>query len=181
VKAAALGGSWPGTRGWARTRFFGETLALSLVLFANGLLVHEAAHLVLIRALGHDGVLLARPWNLGIAGWSIYGLHAQPAVPLPPPEQLVVNFGGPFLAALPMLLLLSRVADRPVRTALLLNAALLLFYALIESLYVVLESGLGLEGDWLTSAWLNYALPLALAVLVIARASGRPKLLARSG
>jgi hypothetical protein len=180
VKAAALGASRAGGRGWARTRFFGETLALSTVLFASGLLVHEAAHLVLIRALGYDGVLLVRPWNLGVAGWSIYGLHAQPALPLPPPEQLVVNFGGPFLAAVPMLLLLSRVQDRPARIALLLNSAVLLFYALIESLYVVLESGLGLEGDWLTSAWLNYALPLAAAVLVIGRASGQPKLLARS-
>jgi hypothetical protein len=126
---------------------------------------------VVIRALGHDGVLLVRPWNLGIGGWSIYGLHAQPAAPLPPVEQLVVNFAGPFLAAVPLALLLTRVSDRRVRTALLLNIAVLLFYALIEALYVVLESGLGVEGEWLTSAWLNDGLPLVAALVVIVRAS----------
>ena len=56
------------------------------------------------------------------------------------------------------------------RTALFLNVGVLLFYALIESLYVVLESGLGLEGDWLTGVWLNYGLPLVAAVAVIIRA-----------
>jgi hypothetical protein len=171
--AVAAGRSRAAGRGRVRVRFVAESLALSLVLFVTGLLVHEAAHLVLIGALGHDGVLLLRPWSLGVGGWSIYGLHAQPAVPLTPPEQLLVNFGGPFLAALPMLLLISRVEDRATRVALGLNVSVLLFYALIESLYVVLESGFGLEGDWLTSAWLNYALPLAVGVLVILRASGR--------
>jgi hypothetical protein len=148
-----------------------ETLALSLVLFAAGLLIHEVAHLVVIRALGHDGALLVRPWNLGIAGWSIYGLHAQPASPLAPGDQLVVNFAGPFVAALPLALLLIRVQDRAARTALLLNVGVLLFYALIESVYVVLESGLGVEGEWLTGAWLNYGLPLLVALMVIVRAS----------
>jgi hypothetical protein len=148
-----------------------ETLALSLVLFAAGLLIHEAAHLVVIRALGHDGALLVRPWDLGIAGWSIYGLHAQPGSPLAPGDQLVVNFAGPFLAALPLALLMTRVEDRAARTALLLNVAVLIFYALIESLYVVLESGLGVEGEWLTNAWLNYGLPLLAAAAMILRAS----------
>jgi hypothetical protein len=149
-------------------------VALSLVLFVTGLLIHEAAHLLVIRALGHDGVLLVRPWQLGIGGWSIYGLHARPASPLAPGEQLLVNFAGPFLAALPMALLLTRVRDRTARVALLLNVAVLLFYALIESLYVVLESGLGVEGEWLTSVWLNYALPLLAAAAVILRSSVPP-------
>ncbi|MDQ6742921.1 MAG: hypothetical protein M3Z97_08450, partial [Candidatus Dormibacteraeota bacterium] len=64
----------------------------------------------------------------------------------------------------PMALLLTRVENRAARTALVLNVGVLLFYALIESLYVVLESGLGVEGDWLTSVWLNYGLPLVAAV-----------------
>jgi hypothetical protein len=148
-----------------------ETLALSLVLFGAGLAVHEAAHLGVIRALGHDGFLLVRPWQLGLGGWSIYGLHAQPASPLAPAEQLLVNFAGPFLAAVALALPLTRVKGRPARTALILNVAVLLFYALIESLYVVLESGLRVEGDWLTSVWLNYGLPLVAVVAVILRAS----------
>jgi hypothetical protein len=159
--------------GWtlARARFVAEALALSFVLLAAGLLIHEAAHLVVIRALGHDGALLVRPWDLGLAGWAIYGLHAQPASPLAPAEQLVVNFAGPFLAAVPLSLLLIRVQNRAARTALFVNVGVLLFYALIESVYVVLESGLGVEGDWLTSAWLNYGLPVLVALVVIVRAS----------
>jgi hypothetical protein len=148
---------------------------LTVVLFVAALLVHEAAHVLVIRALGHDAVLLLRPWPLSVAGWSIYGLHAQPAAALSPGEQLLVNFAGPFLAALPMALLLLQVRDRAARTALLVNVALLLFYAFIESLYVVLEAGLGVEGDWLTGAELNYGLPLLFALLVIGSASRRGK------
>jgi hypothetical protein len=171
LRTEAGGGSLAGGSGLGRTRFAVETVALSLLLFAAGLLVHEAAHLVVIRALGQDAVLVVRPWDLGVGGLSIYGLHAQPVSPLAPWQQLLVNFAGPFLAALPLALLLTRVADRAARTALLVNVAVLLFYALIESIYVVLESGLGLEGEWLTSAWLNYGLPLVGALVLILRAS----------
>jgi hypothetical protein len=157
-----------------RARLVGETLALMLVLFAGGLLVHEAAHVMVIRALGHDGALLLRPWRLGVAGWSIYGLHAQPASPLAPAEQLLVNFAGPFLAAIPMALLLFWVRQPAPRAAVLLNVAALLFYAVIESLYVLLEDGLGVEGEWLTSAWLNYGLPFLAALLVTGRLAVRP-------
>jgi hypothetical protein len=157
--------------GHPRARFAAETLGLTLVLFASALLVHEAAHLLVIRALGHEGVLLLRPWRLGIGGWSIYGLHAQPATPLAGADQLLVNVSGPLLAAIPLALLLPHVGDRGARIALALNVGLLLFYAVIESLYVVLESGFGVEGDWLTSAELNYGLPLLFALLVIVNAS----------
>ena len=171
MKAAAARGWWAESGGWPRGRFVAETLALSLILFGAGLAVHEAAHLAVIRALGHDGFLLVRSWQLGLGGWSIYGLHAQPASPLTPAEQLLVNFAGPFVAALALALLLTRVEGRAARTALILNVGVLLFYALIESLYVVLESGLGLEGDWLTSVWINYGLPLVVAMAVIIRGS----------
>ena len=171
MKAAAARGSWAGSGGRPRGRLVAETLALSLILFGAGLVVHEVAHLAVIRALGHDGFLLVRPWQLGLGGWSIYGLHAQPASPLVPAEQLLVNFAGPFLAALLLALLLTRVRSHVARTALFLNVGVLLFYALLESLYVVLESGLGLEGDWLTSVWLNYGIPLVVAVAVIIRGS----------
>jgi hypothetical protein len=174
LTAAAAGGRLAGIPGWPRARLAVETLALSLGIFGAGLLVHEAAHLLVIRALGHDGSLLVRPWRLGLGDWSIYGLHAQPATALPPVEQLMVNFAGPSLAALPLALLLTRVHGRALRTALALNVAVLLFYTLIESLYAVLESGLGLEGDWLTGVWLNYGLPLGAALLVTSYQAARP-------
>jgi hypothetical protein len=156
-----------------RLRFAAETLALSAVLFASSLLVHEACHLLVIRALGQDGVLLLRRWDLGFLGWSIYGLHAQPAVPLPLWQQLLVNFAGPVLAAVPLALLLRYATGPVARTALALNLAVLLFYAFLESLYVVLEQGLRVEGDWLTGAALNYGLPLLAALLAVVAMSER--------
>jgi hypothetical protein len=123
--------------------------------------------LLVIRALGHDGVLLVRRWDLGFAGWSIFGLHAQPAVPLSSWQQLLVNLAGPLVAAIPLAMLLLHVTGLVARTALGLNIGVLLFYALLESLYVVLEEGFRVEGDWLTSAGLNYGLPLVAALAAI--------------
>ena len=175
MKAAVAGsGRLGGVQAWPAGRFAVESLLLSLAIFCAGMLVHEAAHLLVIRGLGHDGYLLVRPWRLGLGDWRIYGIHAQPGSPLTPQEQLLVNFAGPFLAAIPLSLLLIRVKGRALRTALALNVGVLLFYTLIESLYAVVESGLGLEGDWLTGVWLNYGLPLLAALLVILRLAARP-------
>ena len=58
MRTAAARHSTAGDWTLARARFVAEALALSFVLLAAGLLIHEAAHLVVIRALGHDGALL---------------------------------------------------------------------------------------------------------------------------
>jgi hypothetical protein len=157
----------------ARGRDFLARLALTVVVFGLGLLLHEGLHLAVIRALGADGVLVVRPWRLSLLGWQIYGLHAQPLTPLSPTGQLVVNLAGPLLAAVPFALLAWRIRRRTVRIALALNVAILIFYAALEGLYVVLESGFGLEGDWLTAAELNYGLPLLVTLAVLARAPAK--------
>jgi hypothetical protein len=157
----------------ARAAFFGRALGLTLLIFGVGLLIHEALHLVVIRALGADGVLVVRPWRLSLLGWQIYGLHAQPLTPLGPIRQLIVNLAGPLLATVPFGLLFARIRDRTVRIALALNVAVLIFYGVIEALYVVLESDFGVEGDWLTAAELNYGLPLLVTLAVLAWASTR--------
>jgi hypothetical protein len=161
-----------------RARFFGETAALTVMLFSTGLLLHESLHLVVIHALGADAVLVVRPWSLAVAGWRIYGLHAQPLSPLSPLQQLVVNISGPCLAAVPLAVLLRYARGEAIRLALGLNVAVLVYYAVIEAAYVVLESWLGLEGQWLTAAELNYGLPAISALLVIA---ARGRLLAQGG
>jgi hypothetical protein len=113
---------------------------------------------------------------LSFLGGQIYGLHAQPLTPLNPMQQLLVNLGGPLLAAVPIALLL-RLARRPAaRIALGLNLGVLLFYAVIEALYVVLESGFGLEGEWLTAAELNYGLPALVTLAVLALAATSPEI-----
>jgi hypothetical protein len=152
---------------------FGGALALTVVIFGIGLLLHEGLHLFVIRALGADGVLVVRPWRSSLLGWQIYGLHAQPLTQLSPTHQLVVNLAGPMLAAVPFALLWWRIRSRTIRIALALNIAVLVFYGVIEALYVVLESGLGLEGDWLTAPELNYGLPFLIAVAVLGWISAR--------
>jgi hypothetical protein len=143
------------------------------VIFGIGLLLHEGLHIVVMRALGADGVLILRPWRWSVLGWQIYGLHAQPLSPLGPDRQFLVNLAGPIAAAVPFALLWWRIRSRTVRIALALNVAILIFYGVIEALYVVLESGLGLEGDWLTTPELNYGLPLLVTLAVLAWASAR--------
>jgi hypothetical protein len=167
------GGGTAGRDFSARAAFFGKALALTLVIFGLGLLLHEGLHLVVIRALGADGVLVVRPWRLSLLGWQIYGLHAQPLTPLSPTRQFVVNLAGPTLAAVPFALLLWRIRSQTIRIALAINVGILVFYGVIEALYVVLESDLGLEGDWLTVAELNYGLPLLITVAVLAGRSAR--------
>jgi hypothetical protein len=172
---AARQGAPQRVRAGLRAGFFLETLTLTLVLFGAGLLVHEGAHLAVIHAVGGDGVLVVRPWRLNFPVGEIYGLHAQPLTPLNPLQQLLVNLGGPLLAALPLALLL-RLAEGPVaRIALRLNLAVLLFYAVTEALYVVLESGFGLEGEWLTAAELNYGLPALVTLGVLTLAATSPE------
>jgi len=156
-----------------RAGFFLETLILTLVLFGAALLVHEGGHLAVIRAVGGEGVLVVRPWRFSFLALQIYGLHAQPLTPLNPVQQLLVNLGGPLLAAVPIILLIRIARGPAARIAFGLNLGVLLFYAVIEALYVVLESGYGLEGEWLTAAELNYGLPalVTLAVLTLAATS----------
>jgi len=160
-------------RGRDSLAFFGQALGLTVVIFGIGLLLHEGLHIVVMRALGADGVLILRPWALSLLGWQIYGLHAQPLSPLGPDRQFLVNLAGPIGAAVPFALLWWRIRSRTVRIALALNVAILIFYGVIEALYVVLESGLGLEGDWLTAPELNYGLPLLVTLAVLAWASAR--------
>jgi hypothetical protein len=155
----------------AEAAFFCRSLALTLLLFGTGLLVHEGLHLVVLRTLGADGVIVVRPWRFSLLGWQIYGLHVQPLTQLSPAQQLLVNLAGPLLAAVPFAVLHGRVRDQEARLALALNIAILVFYAVLEGVYVVLESGLGLEGEWLTAAELNYGVPLLVTLFVLARAA----------
>ncbi len=146
----------------------GRTLVLSLLLFVVGLATHEVMHLLVLYALGGTGALVVRPWHLGLFDATTYALHVQPDQPIGLARQLLVNFLGPALAAVPLAVLLLYVRgarERVVRIALAANVAILAFFALIEAGDLWLESAVGIDAPILTAPEFNYGVP-ALIVLV---------------
>src|SRR5260370_8983503 len=83
-----------------------RTLVLSLLLFVMGFATHEVMHLLVLYAVGGTGALVVRPWHLGLFDATTYALHVQPDQPIGLVRQLLVNFLGPTLAALPLAVLL---------------------------------------------------------------------------
>jgi hypothetical protein len=96
---------------------------------------------------------------------TIYSLHVQPDQPLGVVRQLLVNFLGPALAAVPLVVLLMQVREPVVRVALAANVAVLAFYAVIEAGYLLLETTGSVELPILSTPEFNYGVP-ALAVLI---------------
>jgi hypothetical protein len=136
---------------------------LALLLFPLGLLIHETAHVGVLDALGVGGRLVVRPWS--VFGLPFAGVHAQPGGPLTPSRQALVNFGGPALAAVVFASPLTWLRRGAFWTALAVNTAILGFFAAIETAYVAIEDGLGIDADLLTTAELNYGVPLVLIAL----------------
>lgn len=145
---------------------------LSVLLFAGAFGTHEVMHLLVLYAVGGHGSIVVRPWRMGLVDASIYALHVQPDQPIGFARQLVVNFFGPALAAVPLAVLLLYVRERPVRLALWANVAILAFYAVIEAADLWVESALGLDLPILTTPEFNYGVPalvIVIAVLISAR------------
>jgi hypothetical protein len=141
---------------------------------------HEVMHLLLIYAVGADGSIIARPWRLGYVDFTIYALHAQPSHPLDVVRQAVVNFFGPFLAAIPLAGLLLYVREPIPFAALVANVVILVFYAVIELADLLLESVWHVDVPLLTTPEFNYGVPLlvivvtTLAVAILSVVRGRP-------
>jgi len=139
-----------------------RVLVLSLLIFAGAFGTHEVMHLLVINALGGQGTIIVRPWRLGLADFTIYGLHAQPAHPLDVTSQTVVNFLGPILAAVPLIGLLWYVREPIAVAALIANVVILVFYAVIEAGDVILESAYKTDWSFLTWPEFNYGVPAAI-------------------
>jgi len=141
---------------------------------------HEVMHLLLIYAVGADGSIIARPWRLGYVDFTIYALHAQPSHPLDVVRQAVVNFFGPFLAAVPLAGLLLYVREPIPFAALVANAVILVFYAVSELADLLVESVWHVDVPLLTTPEFNYGVPLlvivvtTLAVAILSVVRGRP-------
>jgi hypothetical protein len=147
-----------------------HTLLLSLLLFLVAFATHEVMHLLVLYAVGGTGALIVRPWHLGLFDASTYALHVQPDQPIGLGRQLLVNFLGPALAAVPLAILLiyvRGVRERPVRIALTANIAILVFYAVIEAGDLWLESAFGIDAPILTAPEFNYGVPALIIVLAV--------------
>lgn len=140
---------------------------LSVLLFVAAFGAHEVMHLLVLYAVGGHGSMIVRPWRLGLVDATIYSLHVQPDQPIGLVRQLLVNFLGPVLAALPFAFLLFYVRGPVVRLALWANVAILAFYALIEAGDLVVESVFELDLSILTTPEFNYGVP-ALIMLIAA-------------
>jgi len=139
-----------------------RVFVLSLLIFAGAFGTHEVMHLLVIYAVGGSGVIVARPWRLGLADITIYALHAQPSEQLGLVRQALVNFLGPALAAVPLLALLAAVRETAARFALWANVLILAFYALIETGDLLVEERLNFDISLLTTPEFNYGVPLLI-------------------
>ncbi|OLC48827.1 MAG: hypothetical protein AUJ02_00535 [Chloroflexi bacterium 13_1_40CM_3_65_12] len=142
-----------------------RVLLLSVLLFIAAFGAHEVMHLLVLYALGGHGSMIVRPWRLGLVDATIFSLHVQPDQPIGLGRQLLVNFLGPVLAAVPLAVLLVYVREPVVRLALWANVTILAFYALIEAGDLITESIYDLDLSILTTPEFNYGVP-ALIVLI---------------
>ena len=156
-----------------------RALILSVLLFFVAFGAHEVMHLLVIYAVGGQGAIIVRPWRLGLVDFTIYALHAQPGQPLDVTRQAIVNFFGPFLAAVPLAALLLYVRERIAVAALVANIVILVFYAVIEAGDELLEAVNHVDVPLLTWPEFNYGVPVlivaltALAVRLLSALDGR--------
>ena len=142
-----------------------RVLVLSLLLFVAAFGAHEVLHLLLIYAVGGSGAIVVRPWRLGYVDLTIYALHAQPSQQLDVVRQSIVNFFGPFLAAVPFAAVLYYARHPIAVAALVANVVILIFYAAIELGDLLLEQVWHTDVPVLTTPELNYGVPLAIIVI----------------
>jgi len=142
-----------------------RTLLLSVLLFVGAFGTHEVMHLLVIYAVGGHGTIIVRPWHMGFFDATIYALHAQPDQALGLVQQLLVNFLGPALAAVPLAFLLIYVREPVVRLALWANIAILAFYALIETGDLLLERQFDFDLGLLTMPEFNYGVPTLIILI----------------
>ena len=142
-----------------------RVLILSVLLFFVAFGAHELMHLLVIYAVGGQGSIIVRPWRLGLVDFTIYALHAQPSQPLDVTRQAIVNFFGPFLAAIPLAALLVYVREPIAVAALIANVVILVFYAFIEAGDLLLEAVNNVDLPLLTWPEFNYGVPVLVIVL----------------
>jgi len=144
-----------------------RVLILSVLVFVAAFGAHEVMHLLLIYAVGGQGSIVVRPWPMGYVNLTIYALHAQPTQELDVVRQSIVNFFGPFLAAVPLAALLWYVREPVPFAALAANVVILVFYAVVELGDLLLEKVWNTDVSLLTTPEFNYGVPLAVIAITV--------------
>jgi hypothetical protein len=164
---------------WGRTSAGLLTFGIAIVLFFPGLAVHESLHLVVLNLVGGHGSLVVRPWKFALVDLSLPSLHVQPVPALDLSRQLAVNFFGPAVAAVLFAIPFVYVRNGPLKLALGAGVAVLIFYAVIESAYLLDDLYLNVDLGVLVTPELNYGVPLAICAAAGFLAALRPRVRAR--
>ena len=141
-----------------------RVLLLSLVIFVLAFATHEVMHLLVLYAVGGQGTIVLRPWRLSFFDAEIFALHVSPYQPVGTVRQAIVNFLGPTLAAIPLVVVLAYVRERAVRIALIANVVILGFFAIIETVDYLAESVFDVDYPVLTTPEFNYGVPLLILI-----------------
>jgi len=141
-----------------------RVLILSLLIFVLAFATHEVMHLLVLYAVGGQGTIVLRPWRLAFFDAQIFALHVSPDYPVGTVRQAIVNFLGPTLAAIPLVVVLAYVRERVVRIALIANVVILCFFAIIETVDYLAESVFDVDYPLLTTPEFNYGVPLLILI-----------------
>ena len=146
---------------------------LAVVIFPVAEATHEVGHLAAYSFFGYQASLQVTPWQSVLFGFKVFGVHAAPAVPPTVPVHVAVDFLGPAASAFLLSVVWLAVPRGAVRTALLANVLVLVYFAIIETVFAVGENVAHLEMDALTVPELNYGICLLIVVGTVA-AGTRP-------
>jgi hypothetical protein len=152
----------------------GRTFLLAVGLFFVGLIVHESAHLAVLHLIGGQGSLIVRPWRFATIDLTLPSLHVQPSPPLDTLRQAIMNFSGPALGAAMFALALRWIRNPDLRLAVTANVWILVFFALIETAYLLLWSAFRIDADLLVTPEFNYGVPLMIIVIAAALRALKP-------
>jgi hypothetical protein len=152
---------------------FVRAFLLSVVIFPIAGATHEVGHLAAYSFFGYPASLQVTPWQSALFGVRVFGVHAAPGVAPTVPVHVAVDFLGPAAAAALLSVLWLSVPRGAVRTALLANLLVLVYFAIVETVFAVGENVAHVDMDALTVPELNYGVCLAIVLATVA-ASTRP-------
>ncbi len=143
-----------------------KALVLALLLLPVSLGAEESALLALYAFFGVPAQLEVTPWRLQLADLHVFGFHAAALSTPPVAVHVAVDLLGPALVFVPLLALGLAAGRGPAGAALLGNAAVMAFFALLQGAFAVGEFVLHRDMDALLAPELNYGVSLLIVVLV---------------
>jgi hypothetical protein len=153
---------------------------LAVVIFPIAEATHEVGHLAAYSFFGYQASLLVTPWQSALLGFRVFGVHAAPAVTPTVPVHVAVDFLGPAAAAFLLSVLWLAVPRGAVRTALLANVLVLVYFSIVETVFAVGENVAHVDMDVLTVPELNYGACLVVVIATVF-AGTRPPTRRRTG